>query len=223
MQDFGLFYFYIFNFFFNGLILLIFFSIICNYVSKIIPALQSRCTRFRFSPLKPDQITNRIKEIIEKENVDITQDGLDAVLKLGSGDMRKVLNILQSASLANLGRGVNVPVDANAVYSCTGKATPSDQAKILKTLLDDNFKTGYETIKQIQIDKGIALDDIITDLHSKVIDFDIPGNLKMFLLKELSDLEYRLSTSVNPQIQLASLIAIFTRYRTMVQIGLSKS
>ncbi len=192
-------------------------------MSKIIPALQSRCTRFRFSPLKPEQITNRVKEIVEKENVDITRDGLDAVLKLGGGDMRKVLNILQSASLANLGRGEKVPVDANAVYSCTGKPTPIDQSKIMNSLLNDSFATTYETIKALQTDKGIALDDIVSDIHSKVIEFDIPANLKIFILKELSELEYRLSTSVNTNIQLASLVAIFARYRTMVQVGLTKS
>jgi len=43
------------------------FCIICNYVSKIIPALQSRCTRFRFSPLKTEQIEKRLDYIIECE------------------------------------------------------------------------------------------------------------------------------------------------------------
>lgn len=40
---------------------------ICNYVSKIIPALQSRCTRFRFGPLKNEQIKGRLQTIIDSE------------------------------------------------------------------------------------------------------------------------------------------------------------
>lgn len=43
------------------------FCIICNYVSKIIPALQSRCTRFRFGPLSKEQMRERTRQIIAKE------------------------------------------------------------------------------------------------------------------------------------------------------------
>jgi replication factor C subunit 3/5 len=43
------------------------FCLICNYVSKIIPALQSRCTRFRFSPLERDQVEARLVHVIDSE------------------------------------------------------------------------------------------------------------------------------------------------------------
>jgi replication factor C subunit 3/5 len=43
------------------------FCLICNYVSKIIPALQSRCTRFRFAPLNEAQVSERVKHIAELE------------------------------------------------------------------------------------------------------------------------------------------------------------
>ncbi len=66
------------------------FCFICNYVSKIIPALQSRCTKFRFAPLHPEQIVPRVKYICEQEKIEVTQDGVEALVKLGAGDMRKV-------------------------------------------------------------------------------------------------------------------------------------
>lgn len=43
------------------------FCLICNYVSKIIPALQSRCTRFRFAPLSPVDVTSRLEHIAQEE------------------------------------------------------------------------------------------------------------------------------------------------------------
>ena len=43
------------------------FCIICNYVSKIIPAIQSRCTRFRFAPLKLDQVEGRLEKVVRSE------------------------------------------------------------------------------------------------------------------------------------------------------------
>jgi replication factor C subunit 3/5 len=71
------------------------FCLICNYVSKIIPAIQSRCTRFRFSPLQEDQIENRLSDIVLKEGIRLTDDGRKALVKLSQGDMRRALNILQ--------------------------------------------------------------------------------------------------------------------------------
>ncbi|GBG66433.1 hypothetical protein CBR_g61476 [Chara braunii] len=71
------------------------FCLICNYVSKIIPALQSRCTRFRFAPLAPVDVTLRLRHIVQEERLNVTDDGLRAIVRLGNGDMRKALNILQ--------------------------------------------------------------------------------------------------------------------------------
>ena len=68
------------------------FCLICNYVSKIIPALQSRCTKFRFAPLSRDQIHDRLIHVAKSENVKISDDGVDAILSLSNGDMRRVLN-----------------------------------------------------------------------------------------------------------------------------------
>lgn len=43
------------------------FCIICNYVNKIVPAVQSRCTRFRFSPLPVEEVEKRLRHVIEAE------------------------------------------------------------------------------------------------------------------------------------------------------------
>merc|ERR1711907_256510 len=75
------------------------FCIICNYVSKIIPALQSRCTRFRFSPLKSEQIVDRLNQIVTAEGITMEDGSIEALLRLGKGDMRRCVNILQSTSM----------------------------------------------------------------------------------------------------------------------------
>ena len=77
------------------------FCFICNYVSKIIPALQSRCTRFRFGPLASDKILTRLNEIAVLENLKLDPKAAQAIVILSEGDMRKVLNILESCSLAH--------------------------------------------------------------------------------------------------------------------------
>ena len=78
------------------------FCLICNYVSKIIPALQSRCTRFRFAPLDPNLVKIRLNEVVATEKVKIDEGGTTALLRLSNGDMRKTLNILQVPLIISL-------------------------------------------------------------------------------------------------------------------------
>ena len=72
------------------------FCIIANYSHKLSPALLSRCTRFRFSPLKEQDIRSLVDKVIEEENVKITPDAVESLVKLSRGDMRRALNVLQA-------------------------------------------------------------------------------------------------------------------------------
>lgn len=75
------------------------FCLICNYVSKIIPAIQSRCTKFRFAPLPENEIFGRMEHVIASEGITISEEGKKALLRVSEGDMRKVLNVLQVCGL----------------------------------------------------------------------------------------------------------------------------
>jgi len=75
------------------------FCLICNYVNKIISALQSRCIKFRFGKLNKKDILNKITYIAEKENIKITSDGIQAIVDSSNGDMRKAINNLQMISM----------------------------------------------------------------------------------------------------------------------------
>merc|ERR1719512_227153 len=79
------------------------FIMICNYSSKIIPALQSRCTKLRFAPLTEEQIVGRLQHVARSENIELTDGGASAIVQVGSGDMRKVLNIFQTTSMGHQG------------------------------------------------------------------------------------------------------------------------
>merc|ERR1719277_269161 len=119
------------------------FILICNYSSKIIPALQSRCTKLRFAPLTEEQIVGRLKFVAENEGLELTEDGAKAIVQVGSGDMRKVLNIFQTTSMGHAGT-----VDADAVYSSTGVPPPEDIDLFLKTLLNSavTYAAGLQSL-----------------------------------------------------------------------------
>jgi replication factor C subunit 3/5 len=159
------------------------FCLICNYVSKIIPALQSRCTRFRFLPLSSERAGERIREIALNEGLSLTEDGLSAILSLGFGDMRKNVNILQSTALAFK------VIDSNAVYASTGNPHPDHIQSILNLLLTNNFSDIFQHILNLKIDNGLALGDILRDLHKLLLDIEFPEKMKCFLMKQLSEIE----------------------------------
>ncbi|OLY79802.1 Replication factor C subunit 5 [Smittium mucronatum] len=170
---------------------------------RIIPAIQSRCTRFRFQPLLKDQIVDRMDYIIKNENVDITIDGKQAILDLSGGDMRRVLNILQACFLA-YGK-----IDSESVYSCTGQPRPQDVSKILDSLGSDEFSTCYEYILKIKSMRGIALSDIISRLSEMILQIDYPDKVKCYLASNIADIEYRLSNGATELVQLSALISTF--------------
>lgn len=72
------------------------FCIIANYTHKLSPALLSRCTRFRFSPLKEADIRVLVDKVILEEGVKITGEATDSLVTLSKGDMRRALNVLQA-------------------------------------------------------------------------------------------------------------------------------
>ncbi len=73
------------------------FCFICNYVSRIIEPLASRCAKFRFKPLHEGIINERINHICEKECVALAADALALLGKVSGGDLRKAVTTLQSA------------------------------------------------------------------------------------------------------------------------------
>lgn len=78
------------------------FCIIANYTHKLSPALLSRCTRFRFSPLKEADIRSLVDTVIEKENIKIQPDAVDSLVTLSKGDMRRALNVLQACHASSM-------------------------------------------------------------------------------------------------------------------------
>ena len=96
------------------------FCLICNYVSKIIPALQSRATRFRFGPLDDQAVLGKLNEVAASEGLTLEKGADQAIVSLSGGDMRKVLNILESCSLAYK----NIPVEK--IFEVTGRPSPYD-------------------------------------------------------------------------------------------------
>jgi len=179
------------------------FCIICNYVNKITPAIQSRCTRFRFSPLPISQVEKRIITVVEAENVNLTDDGKKALLKLSKGDMRRALNVLQACHAA-----YDI-VGETEIYNCTGNPHPSDIEAIVNSMLTDEFTTSYQMISKVKVERGLALQDLLSGAYEYLETIELKPQARIYLLDHLATTEHRLSTGGSEKIQLTALLAAF--------------
>jgi replication factor C subunit 2/4 len=73
------------------------FCFICNYVSRIIEPLASRCAKFRFKPLHEEVMENRINHICAAEGVELADGTMQALGRVSRGDLRRAITTLQSA------------------------------------------------------------------------------------------------------------------------------
>lgn len=93
------------------------FCLICNYVSRIIEPLTSRCTKFRFKPLNEDKIIERLELICEAEKLKADKSVLTKVVDASGGDMRRAITCLQSVTRL---KGKDVEVKVDDVLEVTG-------------------------------------------------------------------------------------------------------
>ena len=136
--------------------------------------------------------------------------GLDALLRLSRGDMRRAINTLQAAHLSH------DTVDATAVYACTGQPEPQEIEAIVSSMLNDTFSQALCSLTQIREDKGLALSDILTETHLLVLRIEIPDRIKARLVEQLSDIEYANSGGASEKLQLSGLIGAFQEARDSV-------
>ncbi|POS83730.1 P-loop containing nucleoside triphosphate hydrolase protein, partial [Erysiphe pulchra] len=197
------------------------FCIIANYAHKLSPALLSRCTRFRFSPLKEQDIQVLIDKVIIEEDVKINSDAIEALVRLSKGDMRRALNVLQachasSKPLSSNGTPQLSSIDQKretitetTIYECIASPHPSDIKKILHTLLKtSDVLSCLKTINQLKTLHGLALADIITSLSEELMKLDVPSPVMITWIIGLADIEYRLSGGGSEVIQTGALVGV---------------
>eukprot|EP01087_Luapelamoeba_hula_P015889 TRINITY_DN4813_c0_g1_i3.p1 TRINITY_DN4813_c0_g1~~TRINITY_DN4813_c0_g1_i3.p1 ORF type:complete len:260 (-),score=27.57 TRINITY_DN4813_c0_g1_i3:49-828(-) len=185
------------------------FCMIGNYVNKIIPALQSRCTRFRFAPLKNDMIRPRLDHIIKQEKITIDEGAIEALLQISGGDMRKILNILQSTVMSSS----HGAVSSDSIYQCTGNPNPEDVRTMLEVMLTREYQEAFQEVQTMKSIKGLALADILGVLNVIVQKIDLSPETRIFLLDHMAQMEYRLALGGTEKAQLGALVGVFQLVR----------
>ena len=177
------------------------FILSCNYSSKIIDPIQSRCAVFRFSPLADEAVGAQIDEIAAAEGIEVTEDGREALIYAAGSDMRRAINSLQAAATTG------EVVDEEAVYLITSTARPEEIESMVTDAIAGDFSKSRATLDTLLTDTGMAGGDIIDQLHRSVWEFDLSERDAVRLMERIGEADYRITEGANEQVQLEALLA----------------
>ena len=177
------------------------FILSCNYVSRIIEPIQSRCAVFKFKPVPPEAMKKRLLEIAEKEGLKITEDGLEALIYIANGEFRKAINALQGAA------AFGEVIDAEAIYQITATARPEEIKKLLETALEGKFMEARQMLDRMMVEYGMSGEDVVSQLFREIISSKIDERTKVVLIDKLGDIDFRLTEGAHDRIQLDAYLA----------------
>jgi len=185
------------------------FCLICNYENKIIPAIKSRFSNFRFGYINDENIFNRLSFIAKNENINITNDAINLITKISKGDLRKAINLLQTINMQTN------TMDLDICYKLSGIPYTKDIINILNTLDDSNklYKDKYNLIYNFlnNENNNYSLHILIKEIFNYIIE----TNNKFFnpiIISKLANLENMILKNTNNDIYISGLINIFINF-----------
>lgn len=201
------------------------FCLICNNINKIIPGLQSRCTKMRFSHLHAESIKDKLTGIIALENVQITDQALLRLISLNR-DFRQILNTLQclhaikscggdggtqtSPIALSTNSDTYQPIQSDEINSYLGLPTPKHISEIIHIVSHNSIHQGCQQMLDLFKDNQWNLTDLLHLLSEYVVtEVSMPDQRKMLIIEKLADIEVRLCHSNDTEVQLYSLVTAF--------------
>ena len=176
------------------------FALACNSSEKIIEPIQSRCAMLRYSKLSDAQVLAKVLEVCKKENVDHSDDGLEAIVFTAQGDMRQALNNLQST---HEGFGF---VKSENVFKVCDEPHPI----LVKDMLDHCVKMDIEQSYKIMAHLwklGYSSEDIVTSIFRVCKTHNLPEYLKLEFIKEIGLTHLALVQGTQSLLQLSGMLA----------------
>ena len=179
------------------------FILSCNYSSKIIDPIQSRCAVFRFRLLEKKDIEKIVRHIAQKEKLQIEEPAIESLFELSEGDCRRVINLLQTtASISNV-------ITKDLVDIIVPSAKPSDVKIVLEYALTGDFRNAKDKLLDVMLKESVSGSDIIKAIQKEIWNLSIDPELKVKLTEKTGEIEFRLVEGSDEFVQLESLLASF--------------
>ena len=179
------------------------FILSCNYSSKIIDPIQSRCSVFRFKPLAKENILEIIETIAKKEKLNIDAGAKDALFEVCEGDCRKLENILQSCAV------ISDHISEKTIYDVISMARPKEVKEVLDLCVKSDFLKAKDKLLDTMLNYGLSGPDIIKQIQKEIWHLEIDDRIKLEMTKDCGDAEFRMVEGSDEFIQLEALLSKF--------------
>ncbi|MBS3127313.1 replication factor C small subunit [Candidatus Woesearchaeota archaeon] len=177
------------------------FILSCNYSSKIIDPIQSRCAVFRFKPLSEEEIYQVIEKVAKEEVLTLSIETKKALFEVCDGDCRRLENVMQScAVLGNM-------ITPELVYSMASVAKPKEVNEVLTMAAKGNFLDARKKLLDLMLNYGLSGLDIIKQIQKEIWNLTIPDRTKVELIDKCGEVEFRMVEGSDEYIQLESFLA----------------
>lgn len=183
------------------------FILSCNYSSKIIDPIQSRCAIFRFAPIKGQDVADRLEYIANQENLDYESNSIETIVYFAEGDLRKAINLLQAAAS---GEGT---ITEDRIYEVVSKARPKDISDMVTKALTGDFMGARDLLRETMVLQGTSGEDMVNQIYQDVtkraMEGKMDGEVYIPLIEAIADSDFRIREGANPRIQLEALLTKF--------------
>ena len=179
------------------------FILSCNYSSKIIDPIQSRCAIFRFKLLEKKDIAKIIQKIAEGEKLTINPDALELIYEGSEGDCRRCINILQSTA------SISPVINFDLVSTVISNAKPKDIRVVMDYAISGDFQKAREKLLDSMLRDGVSGQDVIKAIQKELWNLPVEPEVKVKLTEKTGEAEFRIVEGSDPFIQLQSLLASF--------------
>jgi replication factor C small subunit len=178
------------------------FILSCNYSSKVIEPIQSRCAVFRFRPLADSDVLDQVKYVAKEEKVTLEDDAAEALARIAQGDLRRAITALQvSAAISNT-------ISRSIVYETSATAPPEALHQYIMACREDGFHVARRRLQELLDRYGLAGTDFVGQLHRELYGVDfISETDKLDLTQVMAEVDYRLVEGGGERIQLDAMTA----------------
>ncbi|XP_034638058.1 replication factor C subunit 4 [Trachemys scripta elegans] len=186
------------------------FCLLCNYISRIIEPLTSRCSKFRFKPLTDKIQQQRLWAVSEKENVKVSNEAMSCLVQVSEGDLRKAITFLQSATRLTGGKEITEKV----VTEIAGVVPKETIDGLLSACQSGSFEK-LETVVKNLINEGYAAAQLVNQLHDDIVEReDLTDKQKSIIAEKLAEVDKCLTDGADEYLQLISLCAVVMQQLT---------